>query len=136
MRNLTEATEARIHHLEQMCAACEATIVAEKQLLRLQRAHPPNASSAAAQAARNGHKRSQRHKELSSRKRIVKLLEDHYPRDFDPQEVSRKTGVIKRSPDGRLSTYSLLARLYQEGKIDKPSTGHYRALAPSKRASQ
>lgn len=135
MKNLIEATESRIRHLEQMRAACEATIAAEKQLLRLQRAHPPNASSAA-ESARNGHRRPARHKELSSRKQIVKLLQDHYPRDFDPQEVSRKTGVLKRSPDGRLSTYSLLARLYQEGKIDKPSTGHYRALPPSKRAVQ
>ncbi len=136
MKNLIEATESRIRHLEQMRAACEATIAAEKQLLRLQRSHPPNASSAVAQAARNGHKRPARHKELSSRKQIVKLLEDHYPKDFDPQEVSRRTGVLKRSPDGRLSTYSLLARLYQEGKVDKPSIGHYRALPPSKRASQ
>jgi hypothetical protein len=133
MKNLIRATESRIRHLEQMRAACEATIAAEKHLLRLQRAHPPNASSAAPFASRNGHKRPPRHKELSSRKQIVKLLEDHYPRDFDPREVSRKTGVLNRSPDGRLSTYSLLARLYQEGKIDKPSTGHYRALPPSKR---
>jgi hypothetical protein len=63
----------------------------------------------------------------------VKLLEDNYPRDFDPQEVSRKTGVISKSPSGRLSTYSLLARLYQEGKIDKHGTGRYCAVAPSKR---
>lgn len=86
------------------------------------------------QASRNGKAppaRSSTH--LSSRKQIVKLLEDNYPRDFDPQEVSRKTGVISKSPSGRLSTYSLLARLYQEGKIDKHGTGRYCALAPSKR---
>lgn len=133
MKNLIEATESRIRYLEQMRDACDATIAAEKQLLQLQRANPVNMVSARAQAARNGHKHPTHPKELSSRKQIVKLLEDHYPRDFDPQEVSRRTGVLKRSPDGRLSTYSLLARLYQEGKIDKPSTGHYRAVPPSKR---
>lgn len=136
MKTLIEATEFRIRHLEQMRAACDATIAAEKQLLRLQRANPPNGPSAAALAAPNGHKGRGCHKVLSSRKLIVKLLQDHYPKDFDPQGVSRKTGVIKRSPDGRLSTYSLLARLYQEGKIDKPGIGHYRALPPSKQALQ
>ncbi len=134
MKNLIEATESRIRHLEQMRDACDATIAAERQLLRLQRANPPDAASPLQFASRNGHKRNGR-KALSSRKRIVKLLEDHYPKDFDPQEVSRRAGVTKRSPDGRLSTYSLLARLYQEGKIDKQRIGHYRALAPSKRSN-
>ena len=139
MKTLIQATELRIRDLEQIRAACAATIAAEKQLLRLQRANPLNAKSVGAPAARDAHKartsaRQRRTTGLSSRKQIVKLLEDQYPKDFDPREVSRKTGVIKRSPDGRLSTYSLLARLYQEGKIDKQGTGRYRALAPSKRA--
>ena len=139
MRTLIEATELRIRHLEKIRSACDATIAAERHLLHLQRASPLN-SGTVTMPARNGHKNGgpARHTNgtpaLSSRKRIVKLLEAHYPQDFDPQAVSRKTGVVKRSPDGRLSTYSLLARLYHEGKIDKQATGLYRALAPSKRA--
>jgi hypothetical protein len=132
MKTPIEATEMRIQHLEQIRAACMATIAAEKELLRVQRA---NGRSADAHQRRNGRgARRPGVTPLSSRKQIVKLLEDNYPKHFDPQEVSRKTGVVKRSPDGRLSTYSLLARLYQERKIDKQGPGRYRALAPAKRA--
>jgi hypothetical protein len=141
MRTLVEATEARIRQLEQIRAACASTIAAERELLHIQRAIPVNGRSPGALATRrassNGKGPPARFMAsappLSSRKQIVKLLEDKYPRDFDPQEVSRKTGVINKSPKGRLSTYSLLARLYQEGKIDKHGPGRYRALAPSKR---
>ena len=141
MKTLVEATEARIRQLEQIRAACASTIVAETELLRIQRATPGNGRSPGALAARRGSSNGKGPPPrstagalpLSSRKQIVKLLEENYPRDFDPQEVSRKTGVTNKSPAGRLSTYSLLARLYQERKIDKHGPGRYRALAPSKR---
>ena len=141
MKALIEATEVRIRHLEQVRNACEATIAAERELLRIQRHTTGNGHSTwqpvASNGHRNGHSRTGRPSAavapLSSRRQIVKLLEDNYPKDFDPQDVSRRTGVIKRSPDGRLSTYSLLARLYQEGKIDKERPGRYRALPPSRR---
>jgi len=140
MKALIEGTEVRIRHLEQIRDACDATIAAERQLLRIQRVTPQNGHSGWEPPVRNGHKNGYRRTgrpagaaPLSSRRQIVKLLEDNYPKDFDPQDVSRRTGVIKRSPDGRLSTYSLLARLYQEGKIDKEGPGRYRALPPSRR---
>ena len=138
MRTLVEATEARIRQLEQIRAACASTIAAERELLRIQRATPGNGRHPGAIAARHGSRNGKgpagrSTTPLSSRKQIVKLLEDNHPRDFDPQEVSRKTGVITKSPSGRLSTYSLLARLYLEGKIDKHGPGRYCALAPSKR---
>jgi len=141
MRTLLEATEARIRQLEQIRAACASTIAAERELLRIQRATPGNGRSAgvlaARRASRNGKGPRARSTAgtlpMSARKQIVKLLEGNYPKDFDPQEVSRKTGVINKSPRGSLSTYSLLARLYKEGKIDKHGPGRYRALAPSKR---
>jgi hypothetical protein len=127
--------------LEQIRAACASTIAAERELLYIQRAIPVNGRSPGAlapgRASRNGKGPPARStagtQPLSARKQIVKLLEDNYPRDFDPQEVSRKTGVTNKSPAGRLSTYSLLARLYQEGKIDKHGPGRYCALALSKR---
>jgi hypothetical protein len=141
MKTLIEATEARISHLEQLRAACNATIEAERELLRLQRDNPPSNGHVRAMAGSNGqkgraHQRNHRTSRppLSSRRQIVRLLEASYPKNFDPREVSRRTGVVKRSPDGRLSTYSLLARLYQEGKIDKNGPGRYCALPPSKRA--
>jgi hypothetical protein len=143
MKTLIEATEMRIRHLEQIRLACATTIAAEKELLRIQRANPGNGRlpepirDRRQHHARNGNGRNGRPvaiaAPLSSRKQIVRMLEEHYPKDFDPQEVARKTGVLKRSPDGRLSTYSLLARLYQEGKIDKNRPGRYRALALAKR---
>jgi len=141
MRTLLEATEARIRQLEQIRAACASTIAAERELLRIQRATPGNGRTPGALAVRHGSRNGKgpagrsiaNGAPLSARKQIVKLLEDNYPRDFDPQEVSRKTGVITKSPSGRLSTYSLLARLYQEGKVDKHGPGRYCALAPSKR---
>ncbi|SRR5579864_1550795 len=136
MKTPIEATEMRIRHLEQIRAACVATISAEKELLRIQRANGRPAEALRAQQRRNGGgaRRAPAVTPLSSRKQIVKLLEDHYPTHFDPQEVARKASIVKRSPDGRLSTYSLLARLYQEGKIDKQGPGRYRALPPAKRA--
>jgi hypothetical protein len=140
MKTLIEATETRISHLEQLRAACDATIEAETELLRLQRDNPRD-GHVHVMAGSNGqkgraHQRNHRTSgpPLSSRRQIVRLLEANYPKNFDPREVSRRTGVVKRSPDGRLSTYSLLARLYQEGKIDKNGPGRYCALPRSKRA--
>jgi|SRR5579871_623697 len=138
MKTLSQATELRIRHLEELLAACVTTIAAEKELLRIQLASTAEASTASVRTGTRVRRLSGPNGRptaapLSSRRLIVQLLEDNYPRDFDPQDVAHKTGVMKRSNDGRLSTYSLLARLYREGKIDKHGTGRYRALPPAKR---
>jgi hypothetical protein len=125
MRTLVEATEARIRQLEQIQAACASTIAAERELLRIQRATPGNNRSPGAWAVRreskNGKGRPARSTAgttpLSARKQIVKLLEDNYPKDFDPREVSRKTGVTKRSPDASPRTHSWRARIKKEKSI-------------------
>jgi hypothetical protein len=141
MKTLTEAKKLRIHHWEPIRAAYDATIAAERALLRLQHISPLRPEPDNAPQGLNGESSRKRRERrpaagqtrVSSRRQIVKRLEENARRDFDAQtsrarpESSNETLTVASPRD------SLLARLHQEGKSTSPPSAAT-ALPPFKRA--